>query len=39
MDHYGIKATLGAEAANGRSPKERKAQITSIMKTLRGARR
>ena len=39
MDHYDIKATLDLEAANGRSPKERKAQIQSIMNTLRGGRR
>jgi hypothetical protein len=38
MDHYDIKATLDVEAAYGRSPKERKAQIRSIMNTLRGAR-
>ena len=38
MDHHDIKATLDVEAAYARSPKERKAQITSIMNTLRGAR-
>src|SRR5215204_3900833 len=39
MEHYDIKATLDLEADNGRSPKERKAQIQSIMNTLRGGRR
>jgi len=38
MDHHDIKATLDVEAAYGRSPKERKAQIRSIMNTLRGGR-
>jgi len=38
MDHYDIKATLNVEAAYGRSRKERKAQIRSIMNTLRAGR-